>query len=513
MIRYIGMAWNSLDDTRCLEAANLKKRIRQFRSNWAVCVDEAGQYVTCGAAELPRDISVLPDRCGVFIGPAFSAGSARESDAMTRTELARDVITTGGKAAIEQLWGSYILFVLDSFARTTYIVRSPVAQIPCFYAIFRGITISFSAIDDLLALSAIFPTIDWQIIRAQATNRDYLTRATALREVTSLECGECLVVAPERNSLRMYWSPSMVTRGTRIRDFERAVLTVSTLTRECVSAWASRHQNILHTLSGGLDSSIVLACLRGAPNAPKITCLNQHSPGHIGDERRFARSMAAKWGVELLEIQRNPDASISRFLECVRTVRPVLHFSGIDCYSTYVREAQALGATAIFDGELGDNVFGSLAGYEVVSQALREYGVSRYTLEVALDYALLRKRSVWSVLANAARDNAGRNKSHHWSMHHYMLRVFDDDPKTGGFIADEALADYEANIERHLHPWLLDIDGVPFGLFGLFFALLTITSSSYHQPFARSGDPASVSPLVSQPLVDASLSIDVPLHI
>lgn len=510
MIRYLGLAWDSLNDANSTEAENLKNRIPVLGPTWESCINEPGLYVACQATELPSDRFILSDNCGVLIGPTFSGSSRHPTDPKI---LGHDLMRTAGRAAISLLWGSYVLFMRDRSTRTDYVMRSPMAQLPCFFATFQRVTIVFSSVDDLFELTPMTPAINWAVIRAQATNRDYLTRSTALQHVTSLECGECLVVAPKGTSLRVYWSPPMVARRERIADFEHATAMVSTLTRRCVSAWSSRYPNILHTLSGGLDSSIVLACLRRAPNGPTVTCLNQYSPEHIGDERLFARSMAAKWDVPLVEIPRNPNVQIERFMEVVRTVRPVLHFSGIDCYSTYLNQAHAAGATAIFNGELGDNVFGSVSGYEVVSQSLRECGISVPTLAVALDYALLRKRSVWSVLSSAARYNARRNSLGYWSMHDYMQQVFEDDPRNAGFISAEALADYRANIERHLHPWFLDIEGVPHSLFMLFFALFTVTSSSYHQPFAQTGDPPTVSPLVSQPLVDASLTIDAALHI
>jgi asparagine synthase (glutamine-hydrolysing) len=66
--------------------------------------------------------------------------------------------------------------------------------------------------------------------------------------------------------------------------------------------------------------------------------------------------------------------------------------------------------------------------------------------------------------------------------------------------------------DRFIHPWLRQSRLIAPGAHALLFGLITVTSTTYHSPFSSPTDLPQVSPLVSQPLVEAALHIPAYLH-
>jgi asparagine synthase (glutamine-hydrolysing) len=514
MLRYICLAWNARDHEASRRFRELRSRFSDS-SKWKCPLDRDGLFVAYVTVRGQIDEALpLGDDRGVLLGTAFRSHSgdfdrrfrpsAREVDSLAQSAARR---------AIDEIWGSYVLIVQDPAQRSVYVLRAPMGQLPCFYGSVGEVTVLFSDVEDFIQLGAATLTINWNCIIAQATNRDYLTRETAIREITSLESGECLRLGTDRPVLSTYWSPCSVSRLPEILDFKEAAGNLRKQATRCVRTWASQYQTILHTLSGGLDSSIVLSCLVAGEPTSNVTCLNQYSKQRQGDERRYARSMAERAHVPLIELERDRDVSLSRFLDCAVTARPVLHFTGCESYPASVRIAQRVGATAIFNGELGDQVFGGAAGHEFVTEHLWKHGARSSLLSVALDFALLKRVCVWKVAYRAMRDNWIIRNQKHWSMYDYMRRVMNSEPMDKGLISPEALHEYIGNIPRFIHPWLQDIQGVPPGRYLFIFSIIAQTSTAYQEPFAHPGDPDIISPLTGQPLVDCSLRISSPLHI
>ena len=517
MVRYLCISWDRSNSEQRGLANRLIHRMTLNVSDWTHALAQPGLVVLVRTdpGENSRMIKLPADR-GVLLGTAFQvSGTQAGCEPDSRVTPGSFVLTAHGEpdiaATMAKIWGSYVLITVDSGC-AVQVVRSPVGKLPCFYSVIDGVFVAFSDLQDLSALSATRLTVDWDSIAAQCANRDYLTRETAIREIRSLEPGESACLAASGPTVSTLWSPNEISRGGEIADFEEASRLLRCKTRVCVNSWAAEHDSILHML-GGLDSSVVLSCLAQAPRAKEITCVHQFSVQPAGDERQYVRSMAQLTGVRLIETEHDPHLDLRCIANCALTARPVLHFTGADSYRTMVGNARRAGATAIFNGELGDQLYGSAAGVEFVAEHLWRVGLRPSIIPITLDYAMLKRMSFWRVLRTALRDTGDGRRRSYWSMYDYICRVRASDPMEKGLIAKDALMHYRQHLDRFVHPWLQDIEGVPPGRFLLIYSLMAVTSTSYHEPFAQPDDPPIVSPLASQPLVDGALRISSPLHI
>src|SRR6185312_4109478 len=99
-----------------------------------------------------------------------------------------------------------------------------------------------------------------------------------------------------------FWNPSKFVRDLRTEDFAEACALAEHTTKVCVGAYGSVYRTIMHRLSGGLDSTVVLAALAQSPKRPRIVCEHHYAPSaREGDERSFARLGASHAGVHIIE--------------------------------------------------------------------------------------------------------------------------------------------------------------------------------------------------------------------
>ena len=96
------------------------------------------------------------------------------------------------------------------------------------------------------------------------------------------------------------WDPRDVCRARPVENFEDASRQVRRVSQACVDFWASKYDRIVHQLSGGLDSSAILGCLKRSAHCPIVTCLHWESGGADDKDRAFAELAAREAGVELV---------------------------------------------------------------------------------------------------------------------------------------------------------------------------------------------------------------------
>jgi asparagine synthase (glutamine-hydrolysing) len=417
-----------------------------------------------------------------------------------------------GRSLISHCWGNYVAALHYPENASAVVLRGPVSPLACFHVKLGTLNVFFSHLDDCIDLEITPLSINWDSITAQVMGGDHLTNETAIEEISSLETGECVECKPDGCSRHVYWDPRSFLEERSPIAFDQATQSIRLATEYCVGALSSRHDRILVQLSGGLDSSIVLSSLSRAPHTPSITAVNYYSRGS-GDERRFARSMAGRVNCRLIERSRNQQLDLRRFLDCNRTVRPVLNFSAPDVEARNVALARELNATAIFDGELGDNVFGSHPGPGVLVERFRQGGVGPGFLGTAVDYAMLTRQSVWRTLALARREALNLRVNPDFSTAAEMQRAYGAIGVRSAILASaEAEERHRSMGDRFLHPWLKQSRRIAPGSHALLFGLITVLSSTYHSPFSGAHGPTRVSPLVSQPLLEIALRIPTYLH-
>jgi asparagine synthase (glutamine-hydrolysing) len=300
-------------------------------------------------------------------------------------------------------WGRYIVFLRDKDGRYS-VCRDPSGALPCYIMECDRSFIVFSHIDDLRLLLAPKLTINWHFIKSYLVFDRIVTSSTGFNEITQVLGGERVLLTARGITRSFYWNPIDIAETDVIDDAEDALAALAEVTRGCVRAWASQYDRIVHQLSGGLDSAIVLSCLSGAVHSRDIVCINLSTDAAETDERYFAKLAANNAHCELMEIRQSPySKTLVQMLTAAGFASPQFATFESDAEDARRQLVTDRRAQAIFTGQGGDHLFQRRRDTLVASEYLHRNGVGAELPRLILDNARLSGRSVWSVLCACLR--------------------------------------------------------------------------------------------------------------
>ena len=500
MYRFIAMIWSAPDERQSDAAEIVKQRLLASQTDWSCVVKSPGLWVYhSGAQSNQNQAYVVEGEQGAVLGKLFDRqidNHSAPSRVIFDSKESRNIIQSEARRLVEYYWGRYVAFIKDRRSDISYALRAPTGALPCYYSEFRGVDIYFSDPEYFSQLDLMQFSINWDYIAKYLSYRALQINDTGLNEVTEVQPGECIRRIGDTTTKTAYWDPARIANTDVIENPERAIVALRHATKSCVNAWASCYPSIIHTLSGGLDSSIVLSCLSKAPTRPAITCLNYFSADAEGDERALARLAAQRAQCELVERTR-ASASI-RFeplLNIAKSARPTPYRYQLE-HSLFEAElAREIQAEAVFTGGGGDALFYQARVGLGAADYVRLHGLRRRLFMIALDAARVEKISVWSMLSKAigsgllARSSTGEATA--VSEKRTLL----------------VAADVLSSVDRKeiVHPYLKAAAGLPPGK--LFQIHSCAIPTPYYDILVPAGGPEHVHPLVSQPLIEVCLRI------
>lgn len=329
----------------------------------------------------------------VVIGPVFSRDSWRPGiepacppSALAWPETCQELL--------DHYWGDYLLIqAASNGAAGVNLMRDPSGGMPCYYAISEGVGFATSDISLAIELGLYRRRIDWDSVAYCLSYPGIKTRATALRDVSELLPGCSLHVALSTVTTTQEWTPwHFVAEGHRHTNLDDAALAIRGAVSSVVAAWASIDDAILMELSGGLDSSIVAACLAGANE--RVTCCNVVAPVPGGDERQYATQLVARLGLSLETEHLSLDAECVDFDQPASAVSPRMGVLQHAVAQVMESVGRRNGASSYYSGGGGDTVFCYLTGATPAADAIRERGV-RAGLAAVRDLTTLHQCTLW----------------------------------------------------------------------------------------------------------------------
>jgi len=426
---------------------------------------------------------VMPGERGVVVGTVFERSADPESAYHKATTIT--VPEPFDEGLLRTYWGSFVAFTVDKLRRTARVCRDPSGSTDCYRSRKGDIDFVYSDVAIAHALGLIEGRPDPAALAHHLAYAGLRVEQTALAGVLEVLPGTMVGldgVGPV--SRRCAWTPwTFAERGNQISDRQAAADLVRLETLRCVSAWAGEFSSILHELSGGLDSSIVAACL--GSDVHTLRCINVVTPDPGADERAYAQQVAGHIGAPLTTVILDAaDSSLDGLAEVINP-RPgsgMLH-QVLDRAVT--REVERTGAQACFSGGGGDNVFSYLHTAAPATDAFRCHGLGPVFWQSISDLAAMHACTTWRAGSLALRKACRPLKS--W-------------PRTTDFLRRGAAASSPA-----IHPWLEAPPGALQGrqehIFSLMSAQNPVSSQASHGP-AR-----IFYPLLSQPLVELCLRI------
>jgi asparagine synthase (glutamine-hydrolysing) len=498
--RYLALIWNAAISGQSASARSLAQRICAFSAGWQRVLDAEGVTVFhSGLNEGSGETRSLDANGGLILGRIFS-NNIESIDSARRVVFDADetaaILASCGKRLFERYWGRYVAIIRNLRTNEACVLRDPLGQMPCLLTSFKDVTIVFSDLEDCLKLGDLKFTVNWNYIAGMLANPGMLTRDTALNEVSEVQLGESVRFTGQSVERSLPWRVFDVARTDRIQNVDEAVTQLRTTTRACIHAWASCYSGLIHNLSGGLDSSIVLSCLRDAPTHPSVTCLNYFGTGPSEDERQYAQLVAGHLKAELVESRLDPaDVRLERITTLRRSARPWYYMYELEHGELERGLAAQKGANGLFSGAGGDGIFYQARADLAVADYLFDHGFGAGLLRTAVDAAQVSRKSIWPLLTNAIR---ARILPKRFSTMAKVGRV----PRT--LVSADVLKAAAANVDFE-HAWFrgsATLGVAP----GILWHVSTVSIPPlYYNAFGSETAPERTLPLLSQPLVEVCL--------
>lgn len=288
--------------------------------------------------------------------PELPAGAATE-------------ILASPESLVRNYWGAFVA-VLSRTDGGFVVVRDPSGSIPCYVV---ETPRTFIIASDLAAFEAAgleLGCVAWDRLFEHLVDSSTRRTDTCVEGVSELAPGAACWFGSGGRTQEFLWSPWPFAEADVRLDAECSARELREVVCKSVSALASRHRRIIVGVSGGLDSSIVCAAL--AAGGHDFACLTMATTDASGDERPYARQVAAAMGADLLEHHYDPASIDIARSAAAHLPRPVAKPFMQEFERAYASEVTSRGADAVFTGNGGDNVFCYLHSASPVVDAIRE---------------------------------------------------------------------------------------------------------------------------------------------
>lgn len=488
VLRFVALRWTPVDRDGERHARALLGKLAR-RGAWRTLIDWRGLVLL--ASECARDVAPIELLGGH--GAAFGALFTREGGAVQNippVEAAR-LAEDGGDLLVERFWGGYVAVLVDRGRDLIHVVRDPTGAQQCFHAVLGPVNAVFSDAQDFAAMAGGLEP-DLVYIGGFLAHAGLRLGRTGLAGVRELDAGERMTLGRTEVQRHRVWRPQSVPLK---QDASFAALAgeLREAAGLCIGAWGRTAPKVMHRLSGGLDSAVVLAMLAQYAPDTEIMCVNEHAEeSPEGDERAYARITAQRWNARLIETRMRPEAvCYDRALAAPLDTKPTLALLSF-ADRTIVDQAEELKADFITSGQGGDHLFQRRRTPLIAADAVREGRPLHEALKVAMDVARLCGVSFWEVAAAMLVSGVARRPL---DWRHLMKRVA---PLASADAGEAALAEWAE------HDWLVGARKLsPARALRVWHFQDAIR---YHAPSVLNVAVPTTPVLISQPLVELCLA-------
>ena len=287
-------------------------------------------------------------------GHRFRGGSDSEVVAHLYEEV--------GARTPELLRGMFALAVWDRRRRRMLLARDRFGEKPLYYAFRRDGLVFASELATLLADPATPATLSYASLDAYLALQYVPSPATIFDEIHKLPAGHLIEVAcGETPAPRRYYQASFAPVLASL-PIEEARRRVRETVEEAVRSRLMSDVPLGAFLSGGIDSSIVVACMARASSQPvKTFSVGFTEGGAVHGELPFARLVADRYRTEHHELVVDPDM-VGALPSIVRHHgEPFADTSSVP--TRYLCELTRRHVTVALSGDAGDETFGGYRRY------------------------------------------------------------------------------------------------------------------------------------------------------
>jgi len=308
-------------------------------------------------------------RCIVFNGEIYNyrelrlelEGLGHAFRTASDTEVVLTAVAQWGAGAAARLRGMFAFAVWDGVERTLLAARDRFGEKPLYTALLDDGTFAVaSELPALLATEGIRPVIDPEAVDLYLNLLYVPPDRTIFKNVSVLPPAHTLVWSHGRVAIARYAAPRL-SEG-KITDPRDAALEARRLIEAAVSSQRVADVPLGAFLSGGLDSTTIVACLARGSDRP-VTTFSVGFTDFV-NELPYAAEVAALYGTEHHALEATTD--VGEILDRLVDVygEPFADSSAVPTYQ--ICEYARRFVTVALSGDGGDEIFGGYGTYAML---------------------------------------------------------------------------------------------------------------------------------------------------
>lgn len=283
------------------------------------------------------------------------------------TEVVLAAYAAWGETCVERFNGIFAFGIWDSRERSLFVARDHLGVKPLYYTTTSKSFAFASEVRTLLASGAAERRLSRDGLQSFLTFGSVVDPTTILANVFSLDAGHRATYVRGELRVDRYWS---LPEGNETRDLREAVARIRHLLHAGIRRQLLADVPVGAFLSGGIDSSAVVAAASRASSGPMHTFTVAFAEDRF-TEARYAAEVARFYATRHTEVTLSADDALAR-LDDVIAALDQPSADGINSYFVS-RAAREAGLSVALSGLGGDELFAGYANFRRFER-LRRFG-------------------------------------------------------------------------------------------------------------------------------------------
>jgi asparagine synthase (glutamine-hydrolysing) len=276
---------------------NLTKAIGSFTQNSPFVIKKGALVLSYGKLSATQDVDgIWENDSSILIGRVFD----KERSCALKNSTFKELSFLNKEAALSKAWGKYVYINVNKKNSQVEIVVDSTGQLPFFYYIFSDGNIVFSSdIEIIFKVLMQRPEYNWSYLCSYVIYGNSSSIQTPFKNVFELPPACSLTINKTIRKTEPFWNPLCSYHKPEHQE-KNAV----SVLKETLNPWMKPYKNIYVSLSGGLDSSSLVYCLKNILKKNQtLKAINFfHSQIKSSNELPYARKVCEETGIELIEI-------------------------------------------------------------------------------------------------------------------------------------------------------------------------------------------------------------------
>ena len=293
----------------------------------------------------------------------------------------------GPEKAVQRFVGMFAFALFDRQTRTLRLVRDRLGVKPLYWTIADGVLLFGSELRAIMAHPSFRRDVDREAIAAVLRYSYVPAPATIFRGVFKLQAGSILTVrADSEPTISTYWQLGAGGTNTDCRDFADATDKVDEILRDAIRRRMIADVPLGAFLSGGTDSSAVVAIMQAVSDRPVRTFTIGFRDAAY-DETVYARQVAGHLATDHTDVVLAPKDALDLVGQIPEWFdEPFADSSQLPTYLVSRMTRQHV--TVALSGDGGDEVFAGYPKYALLDRVWKSAGGLPQPIRVKLGRGL-----------------------------------------------------------------------------------------------------------------------------